>query len=139
MKFRSCRALTIGLGFFATIFAHPFVHSHDSTDWRRDQEAFRSYRVEPTDPSLASKFDPNIEVPVDPAFIKQKLGEFSGTLPTVIDGRSVQITERSSVNGRTLARKFLAREFTELGYTVSNHKYPSVCCPGWIVTKVRVI
>lgn len=60
---------------------------------------------------------------IAPEYLKQKLEEFSGALPTKIGDREVTISERRSKAGRDQARAWLRQEYERLGYSVSEHTY----------------
>ncbi|MGE3973964.1 MAG: M28 family metallopeptidase [Bdellovibrionales bacterium] len=110
---------------FQVIFARAIAHEGHS--WSTDYRAFASAKLMPL--PVVPIEDPLFAINVDPAFLKQKLSELSGALPTMIDGQSVRISERSSANGRLLARKFLTREYQALGFAVSTQPYKKTLPP----------
>ena len=111
---------------FYLIFINLPVFAHDETSWATDYKAFaytkRALTFSPENSSrrIQGQFE---KILIDPQFLKTKLSEFTGAATTVIDGQVVTIRERESIEGRNLARKFLAREFGQLGFALSEHTY----------------
>ena len=99
--------------------------AHDSTDWRTDSSAFLSARVVQNQPNTGGSvfrvFPENISM----EYLKQKLSEFSGAIPTVVDGQTVTISERQSAKGRELSLRYLIQEYQALGFKVTSHQFSS--------------
>lgn len=96
--------------------------AHPKTDWRLDKKAFASAKdaVEAlSEPKALSVLLP----PISTDFLKQKLSQFSGAVPTMVDGMQVTISERGSARGRNLALKWLAQEYAALGYQVKTESF----------------
>jgi hypothetical protein len=74
-------------------------------------------------------------ISIDPAFLRAKLNELSGATPTVVDGRTVTIAERSSNAGRANARAWLRREYEALGFTVAEAPYGSSGAANFVAEK----
>ncbi len=72
---------------------------------------------------LSSSFSDFVFPELDEDFLKQKISELSGAVPTTIDGQQVTISERGSKEGRKLARAWLRQEYEALGYVTSEHTY----------------
>ncbi len=96
--------------------------AHDRTDWRTDREAFRSAHPAPMPRTTA---DPTAYpvLEIDPAYLKEKLAQLSGAASVVIDGKRVTIPERGGLQGRKLALRFLAQEYSALGFAVSTQDF----------------
>jgi Zn-dependent M28 family amino/carboxypeptidase len=100
-----------------------YAHNKDLTDWRSDTEAFKTAKPVPLPAvTLLDKIQSR-DFDIDPAFLKQKLSEFSGATSVMIDGNEETITERKSSKGRQLAMAFLTQEYQALGFTTSKHTY----------------
>lgn len=63
-------------------------------------------------------------LPFDAVWLRQKLSEFTGAVPTSILGAIATIGERSSIVGRADARAWLAEQYSLLGYRLDGHDYP---------------
>jgi hypothetical protein len=59
----------------------------------------------------------------DEARLKAWLAELTGDRETTIDQKVVRITDRRSTTNKELARRWIEREFGELGYQMSRHRY----------------
>lgn len=66
-------------------------------------------------------------ITIDAKFLEARLKELSGAVPVNVDGRTVTLRERSSSEGRRLARAWLRQQYEALGFTVKEHPYTS----GW--------
>ncbi len=106
---------------FVTL-ADEHSHSHDHL-WSEDKAAFKytenalkikSNRVMPLNSTLIS---------VDDAYFSQKLKEFSGAAPILLNGNEVIISERGSKKGLDNALLFLEAEYDLHGFNVSYHDF----------------
>lgn len=108
------KTLLLALFFATTAFAH------SDHDWREDFAAFLSVRYEEVP---VSKARVSFEERVDMEFFKEKLAVLTGEVG--IPGSGQVISERKSTVGLDLARKFLAQEYTSLGFSVGYHPFSS--------------
>ena len=76
-----------------------------------------------TKKSMSKLFNDVPKINIDASYLLTKLKEFSGILPTKLDGKKVTLGERYSKAGKKLARQFLAKEYSELGYEVREHEF----------------
>lgn len=76
-------------------------------------------------------------IDIDPAFLEQKLKEFSGAVPVTVGTRTFTITERKSEQGRKDARAWLRAQYEALGYTVTDIEYGSLFSKGTNLTAER--
>jgi len=67
----------------------------------------------------------NLDINIAPEWIREKLSQFSGAVPTIIDGEQRTISNRRTSGNKILARAWLRQEFEAIGYTVSEHSYGS--------------
>lgn len=101
------------------------LHDHDeSTNWSKDQEAYRSARWVGRPEFVANDID-YPKIAIDPAQLKIWLEELSGMKEVTVGGKKVKIRERSSEGNRELARQYLANRFESWGYRVVSQKYRS--------------
>ena len=104
-------------------------------DWRLDTEAYKSAKPMPlpsVDPIRAAS---SVKFGINPDYLKQKLSEFSGAAPTLIDGQQTRIKERGSNEGRKLALKFLKQEYEALGFTTSEESYDFASGTNFVAEK----
>lgn len=80
--------------------------------------------TEPDDTSSAGATELCGRLPFDAAWLRQKLAEFTGAVPTSLLGAPARIGERSSIVGRADARAWLAEQYSRLGYRLDGHDYP---------------
>ncbi len=92
-------------------------------------DLFKNYFTSTTVPkALSSYYQLNtgsfhsIDTPSE-QWIVNKLEELSGRTPVTVGSETFTISERYSPRGRLNARKYLASEYAELGYEVSEHNY----------------
>lgn len=106
------------------IFFTNVSFSNETTDWRKDQEAFKSFRLLEEDELRDSRNffteHSNEEIQISSTFLKDKLSEFTGAKEIIIDGKKSRIKERKSSKGKEMARKYLRDEFINLGYKIKN-------------------
>lgn len=62
-------------------------------------------------------------IQVDPIQLRLDLESISGVRAIEIDGQSVTLVNRATAENKTLARRWLERELTRLGYAVTLHSY----------------
>lgn len=86
-----------------------------------DLKQIKSKKSEASPIRLTLRQDLNLDV--DPEFLKTALEHFSGVSPTVVNGETIVISERGSSAGRTKAIDWLKQQYNELGYSVSIHDY----------------
>ncbi len=98
------------VGFPIVLMMGSLAFAHDVTDWRQDASAFQYHQIHRTDPILKIQPQPVPEFQIDAVFLKSKLEELTGVVPTMINGAEVRIQERKSVAGRDLTRAFLTRD-----------------------------
>ena len=110
----------LALSFYATQLC-----AHGLTDWRTDSHAFASYGglVPRKMATMTNDDGTRNRFLIDPEFLRTKLSEFSGAADLDLDGRTLRIQERGSLEGRELARRYLRREYERLGFVVSEQSY----------------
>ena len=75
--------------------------------------------------NLDRTIPPSEIIDVDSKRLREDLEFLSGARPVFVDGRQVIISNRATVENKTLARKWLGRELEASGYIVSEHNYGS--------------
>lgn len=107
--------------------------------WSNDSKAF-----EYTKAKLASKSKRTIKnskevalISIDEQFFSDKLKQFSGAEPIVLNGRSITISERGSKDGIDNALEYLKQEYELLGYQTEIKAFGSLFSKGknFIATK----
>ncbi len=102
------------------LFPFP-TFAHDNTDWRTDKDAYANVVMHPLPkPTAPLAYE---KVPVDQEFFRDILAKLSGSIPVRIDGQEVKILERGSKRARDYTNKFLAEEYSKLGYKVSTQEF----------------
>lgn len=76
---------------------------------------------EPTDQSQRKLTEELIQI--DPAQLRMDLESISGVRPIEMDGQSVTLANRATTENKTMARRWLERELTSIGYAVTLHNY----------------
>lgn len=129
--------LLTSLLFAHTALAQQHHHSHDHL-WSTDKKAY-----EYTQKALKNYKKSNFVlknstlINVDGSFFADKLAEFSGAKPVVINGSSVLISERGSKEGIENALNYLADEYQNLGFKTNLQEFGSLFSKGinFIATK----
>lgn len=105
------------------IYQSSLAHS-PSTDWLMDHQAFENARwLGKPSYFLQGPSELYLSFNIEPDRLKHWLEELSGHRTVSLDGQTVRITERRGSAMRALARRYLQREFTQLGYTVTEQNY----------------
>ena len=91
------------------------------------QEEMNSIELEPqptpTAAQILSKPGALSLVQADQAFIEQKMREFTGDLPVLINNTEQTLGPRNNRQGKDLALQFLQQEYEKLGFVVSLDNY----------------
>lgn len=135
MKFKS---ILLTLTLFSTAIAHNHSHKDDAHLWSTDQKAYE-YTQKKLKQKTKSIINPTEStlIRIDEQFFSDKLKEFSGATPVVLNGDSVTISERGSKDGIENALKYLTREYEQLGYQIEIKEFGSFLSKGknFIATK----
>lgn len=64
-----------------------------------------------------------LDFPFDAAWLRNKVAEMSGAIPTNLGGHRVFVGERASLEGRRKGREWVMQEYRRLGYEPELHYY----------------
>ena len=84
------------------------------------EQTFRPHKNIPNSNKLLTELP---KITLDSEYLKSKLMELSGASPIKLGEKKVFLKERYSKEGKKLAREFLEREYTSLGYQVREHEF----------------
>lgn len=106
-----------------------FLFAHDDHNWLNDKQAYEfTKNAKPRHVDISSFKTMTSPITVDMTFFKNKLRQFTGQAPIIIDGEKHHIHERRSQGYRNLAVSFLEKEFQKLGFHTAQKTYKS---GGW--------
>jgi len=113
-------------------------HSHDHL-WSTDKAAFEYTKAKLSMKTKVKKVTPKETtlISVDGSFFAQKLKEFSGAAPVIIDGKTVTINERGSKANIENVIKYLTTEYQNIGFEAVSQDFGSMFSKGknFIATK----
>lgn len=63
------------------------------------------------------------DLPFDAAWLERRVSELSGAIKAKVDGKTIQLGERFTKEGRAKGRAWIRAQYRALGYEVSEHKF----------------
>ena len=115
------------------------AYAHGDHLWSTDTKAFEYTENMLQNKSISPKeiLKDSTLINVDGSFFSQRLKEFSGATPVILNGNSVNISERGSKEGIENALLYLTNEYKNLGYESEIKEFGSFFSKGknFIATK----
>lgn len=103
-------------------FTFPVFAHNENHNWLDDKSAFESARLVDLPKYGFNPLDYK-EYNINVQDFKDNLAKLSGAEDVLIDGQTLNISNRSSDSYKALARKFLKDEYQKLGFQTSEHTY----------------